>query len=196
MFKRRATRSPFSHIFGFLWPQMGWRRAVSYYWHRLKRIPGTPESIAMGFACGAAASMMPFMGFHFILSAVLAWLFRGSIIASAIGTAVGNPWTFPFIWVGTYEIGQFFIGTDYVVEGDAPFRRMFMGLFESAQTFNWDLFVERVLPTFIPMLAGSIPASLAMGVASYFVVLRPIRAVHKLRQDRKDNTSEYADNSG
>jgi len=71
-----------------------------------------------------------------------------------------------------------------------------MGLFESAQTFNGDLFVERVLPTFIPMLAGSIPISLAMGVVSYFIVLKPIRAVHKLRQERKlaqDNVSASAD---
>ena len=26
---------------------------------------------------------------------------------AAIGTLVGNPWTFPFIWYFTYEVGQF-----------------------------------------------------------------------------------------
>ena len=185
MFKRRTTRSPFSQIFGFLWPRMGWRRATSYHWHRLKRIPGTPESIAMGFACGAAASMMPFMGFHFILSAIFAWLLRGSIIASALGTIVGNPWTFPFIWVGTYKIGQLLLGMDSSVEGEAPFRQMFTGLFQAIQNFDGDLFVVRVMPIFIPMLAGSIPVSLAIGIASYFLILKPVRAVHKLRQERK-----------
>jgi uncharacterized protein len=184
MFKRRTARSLFTRIFSFLWPRMGWRRAISYYWHRLKRIPGTPESIAMGFACGAAASMMPFMGFHFVLSAVLAWLLRGSIIASAIGTVVGNPWTFPFIWVGTYEIGKVMIGIDHAIEGEQPFLRMFGGLYQSIRTFDGDLFVDRVMPTLVPMLAGSIPVSVSVGVLSYFLVLKPIRAVHKLRLER------------
>lgn len=128
--------------------------------------------------------MMPFMGFHFILSATLAWLLRGSIIAAAIGTVVGNPWTFPFIWVGTYEFGKVLIGADHAVVGEQPFLRMFKGLFESIRTIDVDLFVDQVMPTLVPMLAGSIPVSIAVGVASYFLVLKPIRAVHKLRQER------------
>lgn len=185
MFKRRTAPTLFSRLFGFLWPQMGWRRATSYHWHRLKRIPGTPESIAMGFACGAAASMMPFMGFHFILSAILAWLLRGSIIASAIGTVVGNPWTFPFIWLGTYEIGKAILGVDYAIEGEQPFVQMFGGLYQSVRTFDGTLFVEKVMPILVPMVAGSIPVSLLVGISFYFVVLNPIRAVHNLRQERK-----------
>ena len=27
--------------------------------------------------------------------------------AALIGTLFGNPWTFPFIWYFTFEIGQF-----------------------------------------------------------------------------------------
>ena len=185
MFKRRTVRPLFAQIISFVWPETGWRRAVSYHWHRLKRIPGTPESIAMGFACGAAASMMPLMGFHFILSAFLAWLLKSSIIASAIGTAVGNPWTFPFIWVGTYEVGKVFLDVDTIISGERPFLRMFGGLYRSIRTFNGDLFIDRVMPTLLPMIAGSIPIAIIAGVVSYFVVLKPIRAFHKIRQDRK-----------
>ena len=29
---------------------------------------------------------------------------------SAIGTAVGNPWTFPFIWAAIYRTGAFILG--------------------------------------------------------------------------------------
>ncbi len=185
MFKRRTARSLAAQIYSFIWPKMGWRRAISYYWHRLKRIPGTPESIAMGFACGAAASMMPFMGFHFVLAAFLAWILRGSIIASAIGTIIGNPWTFPFIWIGTYEIGKFFIDANHLSGGERPFLEMFGGLYQAICTFDGELFVDRVMPTLVPMLVGSIPVSIIAGISAYFIVLRPIRAVHKLRQDRK-----------
>ncbi len=197
MFKRRTARSLVAQFFSLIWPKMGWRRAISYYWHRLKRIPGTPESIAMGFACGVAASMMPFMGFHFLLSALFAWILRGSVIASAFGTIVGNPWTFPFIWVGTYKIGVMVFGIEHLTDDQRPVRTMFRGLYHSIQTFDVEMFVEQVMPTLVPMLVGSIPLSIIVGVAAYFIVLRPIRAVHKLRQDRKSaRESRYASAEG
>ncbi|MFR8207121.1 MAG: DUF2062 domain-containing protein [Alphaproteobacteria bacterium] len=34
------------------------------------------------------------MGFHLLLAALTAWIIRGNILASALGTAAGNPWTF------------------------------------------------------------------------------------------------------
>lgn len=128
---------------------------------------------------------MPFMGFHFVLAAFLAWILRGSIIASAIGTIIGNPWTFPFIWIGTYEIGKFFIDANHLSGGERPFLEMFGGLYQAICTFDGELFVDRVMPTLVPMLVGSIPVSIIAGISAYFIVLRPIRAVHKLRQDRK-----------
>ena len=44
----------------------------------------------VGFACGAAVSFTPFIGFHSALAALLAWSIGGNILASAIGTAVGH----------------------------------------------------------------------------------------------------------
>ena len=34
----------------------------------------------------------------------------GNLIASALGTAVGNPWTFPFIWAWIYTVGYWILG--------------------------------------------------------------------------------------
>ena len=190
MFKRRTSTSWAIQFLSVIWPKMGWRRAVSYYWHRLKRIPGSPESIAMGVACGVAASMMPFMGLHFLISMGIAWLIRASMIAAAIGTIVGNPWTFPFIWVGTYEFGVLLLGEGSLESGETPFRTMFGGLYRSIETFDGTLFVDQVMPTLLPMIVGSIPVSIIAGVSAYFIVLRPVRAVHKLRQVRKNSLSE------
>jgi len=75
------------------------------------RIPGTPYAIAAGFASGAAVSFTPFLGFHFLLAALLAWIIGGNILTSAMGTVVGNPWTFPFILPSTYYFGSWIIGT-------------------------------------------------------------------------------------
>lgn len=112
LFKRRKKLSFFVKLREFIWPSAGWRRAASYMRHRIARIDGTPYAIASGFACGAAVSFTPFVGLHFVIAALVAWIVRGNIFTSAIGTAVGNPWTFPIIWAVTYRIGISILGWD------------------------------------------------------------------------------------
>ena len=90
MFKRRIQKTLGDKILGFFWPTIGWQRAWAYIMLRLARLPGSAYSIAGGFACGAAMSFTPFVGLHFVLSAILAWSIRANIIASVIGTTVGN----------------------------------------------------------------------------------------------------------
>jgi len=110
IFGRRQKLTRLQRLGRLMWPRMGWRRLGKYYSFRVKRLPGTPYSIACGFACGAAVSFTPFIGFHFILGALIAWAMRGNILASAIGTAVGNPWTFAFIWPGIFWLGRTILG--------------------------------------------------------------------------------------
>ena len=75
--------------------QNGLKRTLKYWLHRISRIPDSTYAISAGIAFGASISFTPFVGLHFILAGLLAWVFRANIIASAIGTIVGNPWTFP-----------------------------------------------------------------------------------------------------
>ena len=46
-----------------------------------------------------AASFLPFIGLHFDRSSTRAFV-AGNVLASAIGTFFGNPWTFLFICIG------------------------------------------------------------------------------------------------
>jgi len=94
----------------FFWPSAGWRRAFLYLRYRVARLPGSPYSIAAGLACGAAISFTPFIGLHLLLAVLLAWMLGVNVLASAIGTAVGNPWTFPLIWMWTYRLGAWVLG--------------------------------------------------------------------------------------
>ena len=111
MFRRRKNKTLLQRTRELVWPRMGWLRAGTYLRHRVARLPGSPYSIAAGLACGAAVSFTPFIGFHFVLAALIAWLIGGNLIASAIGTAVGNPWTFPFVWWGTLRLGEIILGS-------------------------------------------------------------------------------------
>ena len=77
---------------------------------RLNRIRADPHAVAAGFASGVALSFTPLFGLHILLAIGMAWLLRGHLVAAAIGTAVGNPLTFPVIVSGAYGVGSAMIG--------------------------------------------------------------------------------------
>ena len=110
MFRRRQSQSVLARLRSILWPERGFRRLFAYLLQRIARMPGSTMSISIGLACGVSVSMTPFLGFHFALVAFMAYLLRGNILASAIGTVVGNPWTFPFILALDFEIGGLMLG--------------------------------------------------------------------------------------
>ena len=138
---------------------MGWGRIFRFWTFKLKRLQGSPYAIACGFACGAAVSFTPFVGFHFIFAAMLAWVMRGNIIASAIGTAVGNPWTFPFIWAGIMWLGTWILG--YERGQELPEELTIGSIFEHPET------------VLLPMLVGGLPT----GVVVWIIIFLPIRRV-------------------
>lgn len=158
MFQRRHKRTAGQRALGFLWPHIGWKRAFIYTKHRLARLPGTPYTIAGGFACGAAVSFTPFVGLHFIISAILAFSIRANILASAIGTAVGNPWTFPFIWPFVYKTGIWMLGLDGM---------------EMPETLTFEFVFTHFFDVFLPMLLASLPIGAIVWAIFYF----PLRAV-------------------
>lgn len=110
MFKRINKKNIFHKVKDFFFPSIGIKRSLVYNKHRLGRMNASSYAIAAGFACGAAVSFTPFIGLHFVMSAIFAYIMRASIISSAFGTIVGNPWTFPFIWYATFETGIFILG--------------------------------------------------------------------------------------
>ncbi|MBT3306017.1 MAG: DUF2062 domain-containing protein [Alphaproteobacteria bacterium] len=182
MFRRRNPLSRTHRVLNFFWPSIGWRRAGSYSLHRLARLPGSAYSIAAGFACGAAISFTPFVGLHFILSAILAWIIRANILASAIGTAVGNPWTFPFIWTWLYQTGTWLTAGE-VLSGDKTpqFSEVFGNMMEATLRLDMVYLMETVAPIFWPMLASSVPTGLMIWGVFYF----PLKYVVGRYQDRR-----------
>ncbi len=77
---------------------------------RILRITASPHAIAAGVAAGVFTSFTPFMGLHFLVAFVLAFVLRGNMIASALGTFFGNPLSFPLIWAATFSTGNFVLG--------------------------------------------------------------------------------------
>jgi len=182
MFRRRRKITVPGRLRELLWPRSGWERAAKYIFHRVARLPGTPYAIAGGIAIGAAISVTPFVGLHIVLSALLAWSIRANVISSTIGTLVGNPWTFPFIWVWVYELGRW-IGTSRGAEiaDHVDFIGLFGRMLEAFLRLDMAYLFEIAWPVFWPMLLGSIPTAIVVWLAVY-VLLKPVVASYQRRR--------------
>ena len=154
MFRRRHSQSFMSRIRSVVWPERGFRRLFAYLLQRVARMSGSPLSIAIGVASGVSVSFTPFIGFHFLLGAFLAYLLRGNIIASTVGTIVGNPWTFPFIISVDFTIGSW----GAVQLGMAP-PNTNMSISEILADP-----MSNLMPLLIPIMLGG----LIMGVVAWF----------------------------
>ena len=171
LFRRKRPASILFHLRNLVWPRAGWRRTLTYMSHRLSRLPGSPYSIAAGLACGVAISFTPLLGFHFLLGALLAWVMGGNLLASALGTVVGNPWTFPIIWVWIFSLGNWIMGASSLE-------------FEPANEFTMTFLRDNVVNVFLPMLLGGIPTAIVVWLATYFPVRYLVAGYQRARRAR------------
>ena len=130
------------------------KRASLFYFLKLVRVKDSQDKLAIGFACGSMVSFTPFIGFHFFLAVFFAYIFRGNIVASLIGTFVGNPFTFPFIWIFIYKVGNIFFKNDQNVSLELTFQSLF----------------DQGYDILMPMLIGSLIVSIPIWLISYFTL--------------------------
>ncbi|MCA8878999.1 MAG: DUF2062 domain-containing protein [Rhodobacteraceae bacterium] len=190
VFKRRDKRPPLQILQHWVYPPGGWRRAVSYLTHRVRRLPDPPSRIARGLAAGIFVSFSPFFGFHFILAGLVAWMIRGNIVAGLLATLIGNPVTFPFVAAMSLGVGDFLFG----MESSVPLPRVLKAFSAAAGqitgnlvsmmtggTAHWDrlsLFFEGV---FLPYLVGGTISGLAAAAATFYLT-RPVIEAYQRRR--------------
>ena len=184
LFKRRDKRTKLKYIKDILFPKKGWRRALEYISYRLIRIPDTPHRIALGLSCGVFVSFLPIFGAHFIVGALLAYMIKGNIFASIIGTIVGNPITFPIIAGASINFGQYILGQSSTDMDDISFNwEMFKDIF-SFENFNWYFIKGFGVDIFLPYFIGGTIFGVIASLIFYFLFKRFVRA-HQLRRKRK-----------
>ena len=174
LFRRRNRPTHVERLRGAVWPRHSWARSTRYFGKRVLRLTATPHAIAIGFAAGAFASCTPLIGFHFLTAFALAWILRGNMIAAALGTSIGNPLTFPFIWAFTYKIGQ------WVLYGQAPDADPH-AVHAQFQSSLFAKSLDSLLPMVKPMFIGAVPMGLVLGTASYFIVYKSVEVYQRRR---------------
>ncbi|ODN70426.1 DUF2062 domain-containing protein [Methylobrevis pamukkalensis] len=180
-FRRRVPLSRRERLRNLLWPRRGWRRAATYVSRRIMRLRASPHAVAAGVAAGAFSSFTPFIGFHILLGFAVAFLLRGSMLAAALGTAIGNPLTFPLIWISTFEVGRFILagGVTAATAGPvSPSADLFShGLFEAGITQLW--------PTLKPMIVGAVPLGAITAIILYFLCYQMV-ATHQTKRNSRN----------
>jgi hypothetical protein len=123
------------------------------------------------------------LGLHFILAGALAMLLRGNVLASAIGTFFGNPWTFILIWLVDYEVGLGIIhalgyGADlHVLSVDQLFAIMgnVMRFLSFTGNISWVDLSRDVEQVFMPLLIGGTVLGVFAWATSFLLTLWAVK---------------------
>ncbi|WP_404406484.1 DUF2062 domain-containing protein [Pelagibacterium halotolerans] len=165
-----------------VWPRMGLRRYLTYLQKKVLRLSASPHAIGAGVASGAAVSVFPLVGLHFFLGFVLAFVTRGNMLAAAIGTAWGNPITFPLFFSLSYQFGSAIF---------AFFRAPGAGTVkmsaENTEALSGGLFaldLGQILPLFQTMMVGALPLALFTWVFFYVLVRGVVTSFQIARRAR------------
>lgn len=179
MFKRKNPRSTIGHVREMVWPSMGWLRALRYAGHRVVRLSDTTHKIAGGLALGTAVSFSPLIGTHFIQAAILCFIFRFNILAAFIGTAAGNPGTFPFIWWAGYKLGMLVFGFFGWHGAEA---------LPDPVTFSvmWDIARTKPLEIFLPWMLGGYLIGFFVWFPAYFIYYPLVGGARAARQKLRE----------
>ena len=193
MFKRRERRSIFRFFYEVVFSLKGITRAIEYVGIRLKRIPDTPHKISLGMSCGIFASFTPLFGLHFLIAGLLSYLLRANVLASLIGTFIGNPITFPIITVFNLKLGEWILGSNEYSSGDGG--KIFEGFLDFIFLIYKSLFTEgsigeNSIPrmneflygVFIPYSLGGLILGISIAIISYFL-LRPLVSTYQKKRD-------------
>ena len=201
MFKRRERRSIFRFFYEVVFSLKGISRAIEYVGIRLKRIPDTPHKISLGMSCGIFASFTPLFGLHFLIAGLLSYLLRANVLASLIGTFVGNPITFPIITVFNLKLGEWLLGSSEYSSGDGG--KIFEGFLDFIFLIYKSFFTEGSIGensvprmneflngVFIPYSLGGLILGIFSAIISYFLLRSLVSTYQKKRDALKAKRSK------
>ncbi len=166
-------------------------RTRKYFTLRLQRMRGSPHELAAGFASGIAISFTPFIGIHALVGILFSWIIGGSMVTAVLGTFIGNPWTFPVIWLLTFELGQLILSSlaEYNVQATENifFKEIMLLIDIFKNTFITGDFEKLKASisslTLIPVMTiGCIPFVFVSWFLSYFFLFRIIKTYQKKRK--------------
>lgn len=147
------------------------KRFFRFWYLRITRIRENPHSIALGLSMGVFVGCLPIIPFQTVTALGLAFFFRCSKIAAALGTWITNPLYAPFVYYGLYLVGRMIIPI-----GKKEFDPEDLTL-ATLVNLGWDFFWL--------MFFGGVVVGLLLAFITYFLSVRVIRIYHDNRANRR-----------
>lgn len=179
-------------------------RWFQYLLFKMSRKDDAEDSLASGFAWGVAISFTPLLGFHLLLTIITCKLHRKNIWAGITGTFIGNPVTFPFIWLFVYWFGLTIFGHQYNGDLNDLHRLNQIGYYFRASVFNhnFDNFwyiplsiLQDIIPLLKIMMLSSVILFIPIWLITRYIVytiLVAIRQKRKLRLAKTERKNQYS----
>lgn len=199
VFKRRNKRTIWGWLREMVYPQGGFKRAIRYVVHRMRRLPDSPHRIARGVFAGCLIGFLPLPGMQFLGAWGFARLIRGNVLAALLGTFNSNPVTTPFFAVGAITLGHWMLG------GDTPLTSEAIGAaFAHAGTDIWHnfkaIFTHEIAhwgglgqfwkQIYLPYFVGALLPGIGLSLVFYYITIPLVEAYQKARSSRSKEQLE------
>jgi uncharacterized protein (DUF2062 family) len=137
---------------------------------RIKELQGDPRYIAIGMAIGVFVGVTPTIPFHTLIAIALAFVFRGSKPAAAIGVWFANPITIPLFYIGSFKVGTL------ILNRPIPFDVKFESI-TALMTLGLDVTIA--------MIVGGAILGILPAVIAYILTYRIMTTIRQKALKRK-----------
>lgn len=145
-----------------------WRRpwrVLRCHYFKLMRIDDPPHQVALGLAIGVFVGCLPIVPFQFVTTLALAFIFKGSKVASMLGTLVSNPLNFVPFYMTVYYIGRAVTGIDI----SPPTPSMF-----HPDNFDFADLLAGSRDLLIVLMTGGFTLAIPSSIIAYFIGLQAV----------------------
>ena len=163
--------------------QLSWRRRRKLLLLELLGREEPIEHVAAAIGLGVAVGFSPFVGFHLVIALGLAALLRLNKLDAAIGTFVGNPWTFPPVYALGYRLGRALLHHDPhrvpPMNWSALLHSDFSWVFHPLETARLVFGPRAFVPRLYAFLLGTTVIAVLIGAVAYFLALAGLQLYHR-----------------
>jgi uncharacterized protein (DUF2062 family) len=156
-------------------------KVVDFIKFRVLHVDDSPHRIALGFALGILVAFMPPLGFHMLLVAMFAFMFKANKFVALSAVWISNPFTFLFIYYPNYIVGSAVLGpfglghTSEVTDASVIFNETlsfgnFITSFYTPQF--WSSLASFIVQTGFAMFIGGLLIGGMFALAAYLATVR------------------------
>jgi uncharacterized protein (DUF2062 family) len=150
---------------------------IKRFYRRFIRLKGNPEQVAVGLSIGVFVGITPTIPFHTVLAFTLALALKQNCTASVLGaTAIGNPFTLPFLYITEYHLGKYLLGNNM---NEVVFSDYHM----------WDI-LNLGWSVAYPLLVGGIALAFILALPAYVIARKIVIILRRKKNyvDAPENT--------